>query len=173
MVSIHRIRSMDSKTRLVSRSEFTSSWWCIRSRSRLGRLPPSPTQTQANAASYFSGFKNKDVAWFHVASKSLIVADLLMSLPPTEQYSKTTSWSRIPFLGDIGPYSSLYQKTLLSLGVNKEWVDLTCRDIDMLNGQQCYEGWYPNRLELGFWEDYHVSWGRYWDRCEESLESGI
>ena len=35
--------------------------------------------------SYFSGFKNKDVAFFHPASKSLIEADLLFNLPPTEQ----------------------------------------------------------------------------------------
>ena len=35
--------------------------------------------------SYFSGHQNKDVAFFHPASKSLIEADLLFNLPPTEQ----------------------------------------------------------------------------------------
>jgi len=35
--------------------------------------------------SYFSGFRNKDVAFFHVASKSLIEADLLFNLPANEQ----------------------------------------------------------------------------------------
>lgn len=35
--------------------------------------------------SYFSGFKNKDVAFLHKDSKSLIEADLLMNLPPQEQ----------------------------------------------------------------------------------------
>jgi hypothetical protein len=35
--------------------------------------------------SYFSGFRNKDVAFLHVASKSLIEADLLLNLPATEQ----------------------------------------------------------------------------------------
>lgn len=35
--------------------------------------------------SYFTGFRNKDVAFFHKESKSLIEADLLMNLPPTEQ----------------------------------------------------------------------------------------
>ncbi|KAJ7484534.1 hypothetical protein FB451DRAFT_1555033 [Mycena latifolia] len=41
-------------------------------------------------ACYFSGFANKDVAWFHAASKTLVVADLLFNLPGTEQYSNST-----------------------------------------------------------------------------------
>ncbi len=36
-------------------------------------------------SSYFSGFKNKDVAFFHPASKTMIEADLLFNLPATEQ----------------------------------------------------------------------------------------
>lgn len=36
-------------------------------------------------SSYFTGFKNKDVAFFHPASKSLIEADLLFNLPAREQ----------------------------------------------------------------------------------------
>lgn len=35
--------------------------------------------------SYFSGFVNKDVAFLHQPSKTLIEADLLMNLPCTEQ----------------------------------------------------------------------------------------
>jgi hypothetical protein len=35
--------------------------------------------------SYFSGFKNKDVAFLHQPSKTLIQADLLMNLPCKEQ----------------------------------------------------------------------------------------
>ena len=37
--------------------------------------------------SYFSGFKNKDVAFFHKGSKTLIEADLLFNLPGNEQVS--------------------------------------------------------------------------------------
>jgi hypothetical protein len=37
--------------------------------------------------SYFSGYKNKDVAFFHKASKTLVEADLLFNLPPYEQVS--------------------------------------------------------------------------------------
>jgi hypothetical protein len=35
--------------------------------------------------SYFSGFKNKDVAFLHAPSKTLMVADLIFNLPATEQ----------------------------------------------------------------------------------------
>ena len=35
--------------------------------------------------SYFSGFKNKDVAFFHPASKTMLEADLLFNLPAREQ----------------------------------------------------------------------------------------
>lgn len=41
------------------------------------------------SAQYFSGFENKDVAFFHKASKTVIEADLLFNFPPTEQYSKS------------------------------------------------------------------------------------
>jgi hypothetical protein len=35
--------------------------------------------------SYFSGHRNKEVAYFHSASKTLIEADLLFNLPANEQ----------------------------------------------------------------------------------------
>lgn len=35
--------------------------------------------------SYFSGFQNEDVAFNHIASGTLIQADLLFNLPATEQ----------------------------------------------------------------------------------------
>lgn len=44
--------------------------------------------------SYFSGFKNKDVAFLHRPSKTLIEADLLMNLPCKEQvkYPRSLAW---------------------------------------------------------------------------------
>jgi hypothetical protein len=36
-------------------------------------------------SSYFSGFKNKDIAFLHAPSKTLMVADLIFNLPATEQ----------------------------------------------------------------------------------------
>jgi len=70
---------------------------------------------------YFSGFKNKDVAFFHPQSKSLVQADLLLNLPPTEQYSKTGSSGRVPILSSIFyPTSWLQKKASWALGDDKE-----------------------------------------------------
>lgn len=44
-------------------------------------------------AVYFSGWKNQDVAFLHRASRTLIVADLLLNLPAKEQYSAPGSGS--------------------------------------------------------------------------------
>ncbi|KAF9028778.1 hypothetical protein BDZ89DRAFT_1160155 [Hymenopellis radicata] len=52
---------------------------------------------------YFSGFVNKDVAFFHPASKTLIEADLLFNLPATEQYSKSKTSGKIPVFGGFNP----------------------------------------------------------------------
>jgi len=66
---------------------------------------------------FFSGYKNKDVAFFHPESKSLIQADLLFNLPGYEQYSK----SKIPFFGlpSLKPSSWIHQKIIVGLGVDK------------------------------------------------------
>lgn len=40
-------------------------------------------------AEYFHGFVNKDIAFCHVPTKTLIQADLLFNLPANEQYSKS------------------------------------------------------------------------------------
>ncbi|KAJ6491358.1 hypothetical protein C8R47DRAFT_1122400 [Mycena vitilis] len=71
-------------------------------------------------ACYFSGFKNKDVAFFHPDSKTMITADLLFNLPCTEQYSKTTSSGAVPLIGGFGPSSWLHQKFAASMGEDKE-----------------------------------------------------
>ncbi|KAJ7054379.1 hypothetical protein C8F01DRAFT_488762 [Mycena amicta] len=68
------------------------------------------------SACYFSGQKNEDVAFFHVASKTLMQADLLFNLPCTEQYSKT-SWSgRVPIIGNINPTTGLHSFFVNRLG---------------------------------------------------------
>ena len=75
-----------------------------------------------------------------MASKSLIEADLLLNLPPTEQvcgamvymlqlihirlqYSKSSSSGRIPVVGDmLQPGHTLHRKFAWSLGTDKESV---------------------------------------------------
>ncbi|KAJ3479916.1 hypothetical protein NLI96_g8731 [Meripilus lineatus] len=72
---------------------------------------------------YFSGFKNKDVAFFHPASKSLIEADLLFNLPPTEQYSKSDESMSLPLasrlLSSNGAFGSRFSWWLAT---DKEYV---------------------------------------------------
>jgi len=61
-------------------------------------------------ACYFSGFANQDVAFLHVASKTLIEADLLFNLPAKEQYSKSKSSSKVPIIGGIDPFGGLHKR---------------------------------------------------------------
>ncbi|KAF8512044.1 hypothetical protein JB92DRAFT_3083399 [Gautieria morchelliformis] len=70
-------------------------------------------------AFYFPGFKNKDVAFHHIPTKTLIVADLLFNLPPTEQYSKQ---ERKPFLFKftLSPYQWLHRRAIRSASVDVE-----------------------------------------------------
>jgi len=57
---------------------------------------------------YFTGHKNKDVAFYHADTKTLIEADLLLNLPPTEQYSQTKRW--LPLFGfGLNPYSAIHR----------------------------------------------------------------
>jgi hypothetical protein len=91
--------------------------------------------------SFFSGFKNKDVAFFHLESKVMIQADLLFNLPATEQvtyfndtnhsglihfykYSKSKSSPKLPLLGGFDASSWLHPRVLWSMGVDKEYVSL-------------------------------------------------
>jgi len=71
-------------------------------------------------ACHFSGFNNKDVAFFHPESRTLIQADLLLNLPPTEQYSKSKSSGKVPLIGNLTPYSWAQKRLLWSLGTDKE-----------------------------------------------------
>ncbi|KAJ7698665.1 hypothetical protein B0H17DRAFT_1050341 [Mycena rosella] len=68
---------------------------------------------------YFSGFKNKDVAFFHPASGTMIEADLLFNLPATEQYSKTKSSGSVPLLRSFRPSSWLHGKFASAMGDDK------------------------------------------------------
>jgi len=63
---------------------------------------------------FFSGFKNKDVAFFHPQSKTLIQADLLFNFPCHEQYSK----SKMPVLGNLKPSLWFQQRMVGNLSIN-------------------------------------------------------
>ncbi|THH13984.1 hypothetical protein EW146_g6295 [Bondarzewia mesenterica] len=84
---------------------------------------------------YFSGFKNKDVAFLHEPSKTLVEADLLFNMPAIEQYSRSWFSGRTPFFGN--PYSTLQKKMMWSLGVDKEAMKRDARTV---------AGWDFNRI---------------------------
>ena len=75
----------------------------------------------AITASYFNGFLNKDVAFLHTASKTLIEADLLFNLPATEQFSNSSITTLVPLLY-FGGSSWLHKRAMWRLGINKECV---------------------------------------------------
>ncbi|KAJ3762320.1 hypothetical protein EV360DRAFT_79396 [Lentinula raphanica] len=90
-----------------------------------GEYGVDPPETQYGfeneiKACYFSGFANKDVAFLHVASKTLIVADLLFNLPGTEQYSKTKVSPKVPIIGKLNPESGMHKRLLWTIGKDKD-----------------------------------------------------
>ncbi|KAJ3505916.1 hypothetical protein NLJ89_g7162 [Agrocybe chaxingu] len=87
---------------------------------------------------YFTGFKNKDVAFLHRSSKSLIEADLLLNLPAKEQYSKTKEASTLLFgFGGFGPFSWVHRKFMGGLAVDQE---------AMRRDAKIVSGWDFNRI---------------------------
>ncbi|KAF7430455.1 hypothetical protein PC9H_006162 [Pleurotus ostreatus] len=78
---------------------------------------------------YFSGFKNRDVAFFHADSKVMVEADLLFNLPATEQYSKSTSSGYVPSWGQINPWNWMHPKLVWQLGENKEEMKRDARTV--------------------------------------------
>ena len=71
-------------------------------------------------AQYFSGFVGKDVVFFHLASKTLVEADLLFNLPGKEQYSKSKSSGGFPFIGQLSPYTWTHKRFVWGSGGDKE-----------------------------------------------------
>ncbi|KAF7974990.1 hypothetical protein HWV62_10747 [Athelia sp. TMB] len=67
-------------------------------------------------ACYFSGFANKDVAWLHKPSKTLVEADLLFNLPGKEQYSKTKASPKVPLIGSLDPFGKLHKHFVYGQG---------------------------------------------------------
>jgi len=69
-------------------------------------------------AHYFAGFKNKDIAFLHAPSKTLITADLIFNLPGTEQYAKVNKNIKVPIFGTITPYGKVHKFLLGNLAVD-------------------------------------------------------
>jgi len=82
---------------------------------------------------YFSGFKNKDVAFLHKPSKTLIEADLIMNTSKmTEQYAKTKTSPKVLGLNlGFGPYSWFHPHFCWALGDDKAAM---ARDAKLVQG---------------------------------------
>jgi len=78
---------------------------------------------------YFSGFKNRDIAFLHKDSKSLIQADLLMNLPPKEQYSKSSASPTLLGWGGFRPGSWGYARMIRGLSTNNEEMQRDARTV--------------------------------------------
>lgn len=72
--------------------------------------------------SFFPGFHNKDVAFFHVASRTLIEADLIFNLPCTEQYSNSKSSGSLLSLSKyFNPHTYLHRQFVWRMGKDKRY----------------------------------------------------
>ncbi|KAJ6491365.1 hypothetical protein C8R47DRAFT_1319670 [Mycena vitilis] len=80
-------------------------------------------------ACYFSGHKNKDVAFFHPKSATLVTADLIMNMPGTEQYSKSAVSGRFPFYGPLAkPYSWIQSMHAAAMVVDPVAMKRDCKE---------------------------------------------
>jgi len=91
-------------------------------RSLHGNLVCSLNSSEAHVVltSYFDGFAKKDVAWLHVPSQTLIVADLIFNLPAIEQFSKSKSRSKAPFISKLSVKDKFHQTFVWGQGTDKE-----------------------------------------------------
>jgi len=71
-------------------------------------------------ACHFTGWKAKDVVFFHPASKTIIEADLLINLPGTEQYSKTKGGGKGFIANQMNPGSKIYSLLINGQVADKE-----------------------------------------------------
>lgn len=71
-------------------------------------------------ACYFSGFSNKDVAFLHKPSKTLVVADLLFNLPGKEQYSRSKSSGSFIGAAQLSPWTWAHKQFLTGQSADKE-----------------------------------------------------
>ncbi|KAI0826413.1 hypothetical protein BC629DRAFT_77995 [Irpex lacteus] len=81
---------------------------------------------------YFPGHQNKEVAFLHKDSKTLLEADLMFNLPPTEQYSKSTESGTVPLLSSrMNPHTALHKRMTWAIAKDKEAMK---RDLKVVRG---------------------------------------
>ncbi|GAA6058380.1 hypothetical protein JCM3770_006102 [Rhodotorula araucariae] len=74
------------------------------------------TGGEIKSVDFGKAFVNEDIAFYHEPTKTLVQADLLFNLPPTEQYSRSSSRATIPFLsGLLQPGRNAHRRFLYHL----------------------------------------------------------
>ncbi|GAA5938645.1 uncharacterized protein JCM15063_005378 [Sporobolomyces koalae] len=99
-----------------------------------GEGKPDPFEVDTNgeikSADFTKAHLNEDIAFYHAPTKTMIEADLLMNLPPHEQYSKTTQRNSIPFLSKVTPGSTAHKKMLWYLvSKNKQEMSRASKEV--------------------------------------------
>ncbi|KAH8806818.1 hypothetical protein DL96DRAFT_1473860 [Flagelloscypha sp. PMI_526] len=107
---------------------------------------------------YFSGFANKDVAWMHKPSKTLVVADLVFNLPGTEQYSKSKESPKIPLLGGFKPAGHIHKTFTNHFQINEERCSC-CGEWDFDRIIMCH----GDVIETGGKEQWKQAYAKYFD----------
>ncbi|GAA6040839.1 hypothetical protein JCM8097_007741 [Rhodosporidiobolus ruineniae] len=74
------------------------------------------TDGEIQSADFSKAFVNEDLAFYHAPTKTVIEADLLFNLPPTEQYSRSSSRSSLPVISDqFKPGTTAHQRFLYNV----------------------------------------------------------
>jgi len=88
--------------------------------------------------SYFSGYQNKDLAFHHPRSKTLIVADLLFHLPANEQVLSSNSFSKLLCLIHHGMYNAVLQSASeavpLRIPFGSDSIELVAPEVRVVGG---------------------------------------
>jgi len=104
-------------------------------------LGPELTQSGEIKAQYFDGHANKDIAFLHTDSKTLIQADLLFNLPAIESYGSAAkgsgTWPFSYLIKGMNPYGKTHQYLISMVSKDKA---------NMAAGAKVVSGWDFNRI---------------------------
>ena len=93
-------------------------------------------------AVYFPGFSNKDIAFLHVPTRTLIQADLMFNLPAREQYSQADS----PHVVDSFPTSFFSWMLHPGSGTHKRFLWYANKTAEMKRDAKVVSGWDFDRI---------------------------
>ncbi|KAF5352163.1 hypothetical protein D9758_009197 [Tetrapyrgos nigripes] len=109
---------------------------------------------------FFSGSSNKEVAWYHTSSKTLIVGDLMFNLPATEQFSKSGSSGKLPFISTLSPTGMFCKSTLWGFGVDKEQMKKDIKTVYDWDFERIIMG-HGNVIEKDAKKSWQSAWSKY------------